>query len=607
MVVRSYVLSLRHRNLLALATLVCTVLLLVLLPTGCFLWTLSIAAILTSAAAVICLAPIKGDRGDGSVATRLPAYEWAYGALLAFLIWSIVPLPLSITILTGRDRFRQNNTAAQLVKEATSLRMTATRRFWFAATRNRAGSLRVLLLAVCASSTAILASLLSLSWKQSFLRVMVVIGACIGVAGHLALWVWPQGDTLWWVFPIRHVLPGPVTCFWNRNHFAGYLAFLAPGAVALLIYDFGHKRYFAGASSLVAFACLTIGVVSSLSRGAICSYVVGLLAAGLLLLVYRHVVAAVILLLLCCAVISTVLSFPSARLQERLATLQEPTKTSSYVFRLAAWKDSMKVWRSYPIAGAGPNAFRTVYPQHRTTSSPGHMTHSDNEYVQLLTDSGLVGVILVGLLAIALWHHLAAPALHLRVEPVITVATVGAVVVALTNALVDFPLHIPVYTTVLAAVVGLMLAPFAPATPDRPCAVWRRPPPFAWPILLGAAAAALVAIPTARSGRLDAPDRMEHAPSGELVRAAVWAPTSPYAWYYLGRRACMLGTAEGATFGEKCLTAAALYDPNNYRIWKQLGLLRLSLDDRDGTIEAFRRVRELRYWVALPTIPEATE
>jgi O-antigen ligase len=50
------------------------------------------------------------------------------------------------------------------------------------------------------------------------------------------------------------------------------------------------------------------------------------------------------------------------------------------------------IWAAYPIAGAGANAFRMVYPQYRTASSAGFMTHAHNEYAQLLCETGVIGL-----------------------------------------------------------------------------------------------------------------------------------------------------------------------------------------------------------------------
>ena len=65
----------------------------------------------------------------------------------------------------------------------------------------------------------------------------------------------------------------------------------------------------------------------------------------------------------------------------------------------------------------------------------------------------------------------------------------------------------------------------------------------------------------------------------------------------------MRETLDGYRLGESCFSQAAAYDPNNYRLWREVGLLRLRLDDRAGARAAFQRVHELRTWVDFPAVP----
>jgi hypothetical protein len=64
------------------------------------------------------------------------------------------------------------------------------------------------------------------------------------------------------------------------------------------------------------------------------------------------------------------------------------------------------------------------------------------------------------------------------------------------------------------------------------------------------------------------------------------------------------GTASGYRMGERWISQAAAYDPKNYRLWKELGDLRLYLGDRAGARQAYDRVKALRPWVQVPELED---
>jgi len=173
------------------------------------------------------------------------------------------------------------------------------------------------------------------------------------------------------------------------------------------------------------------------------------------------------------------------------------------------------------------------------------------------------------------------------------VALCATMASVLTTAAIDFAMHIPLYAVVVVTLLGLLLSPVPePAMPRFA---------FGASVLILAAAVA-AGIWSAGRVRRDDPVWMSKAGPDELASALAWSPTSSYAWYYLGRKAWGRLDADGTAFGEKCLSRAVAYDPNNYRIWRELALLRAGMGDSKGAEAAARRVRDLRAWVhvALP-------
>jgi hypothetical protein len=104
--------------------------------------------------------------------------------------------------------------------------------------------------------------------------------------------------------------------------------------------------------------------------------------------------------------------------------------------------------------------------------------------------------------------------------------------------------------------------------------------------------------------RLDSYDLLGESTLPELRQAIVWAPTSWHAWYMSGRAACDQGIHSNrldlCVFGEILMTRAGQCDPNNYRLWYDIGQTRLALKQYDAADDAFARAQSLRSWLTPP-------
>ncbi len=545
---------------------------------------------------------------------RFRPLERAYAALLAFVLLVIIPWPLAWGLPGFAQRHEQNERVVQALQTAASLGIPVRAVSFgpngpasaFSLTRNRAGSCRAVILVVAAWSAAMLASCIPASRHVILLRFFSLLGAGMAAAGIVSiLWV-SQGATLWWVFPVPPVLPGPCAGFINPNHFAGYLALLAPGTLGLLLDDLAGHRRLAALLSLLSLVLMLSGVALTASLGAGIAAVAGLLATlatvglcgrpgGL-----RHAAAGTLTLL--GSVLSVLLLLHTPLARERLVHHRRTHRdTESLRARALTRQSAWAIWRTYPWIGAGPEAFRTTHPQHRLSSESAHMTHAENEYLQLLAETGLIGVALTIWLVTAWGWELRRRCRTERLGGAFLSPAVGTLTVAAVHAAGDFALHIPLYALTVAIWLGLLLTEPSDATAGHPTRTLRSP------MLHVAGLTVLAALAPAATSlqQRDSPDHLMRADAEEVSFALVWAPTSWHAWYYLGRHACLLNTRPACEFGERCLTVAAACDPHNYRLWKELGMLRLKLGDRESARQAFERVRALRDWVKLPSLPES--
>ncbi|MDI6774232.1 MAG: O-antigen ligase family protein [Verrucomicrobiota bacterium] len=619
-------------NRIPLIALLAALLLLTVAAAGMWTWALILAGVLLS---VACAAALRQRAAGWRRLVRRPTVvEAGYLAVLLFLLVSAIPLPRGCMAFAGRLRREQNERVALALERAPTFGLAlpagrqvspADRRPLFALARNRAGSWRAVALAIAVFSAAALSSLLNGLRRRVFLRLLMLLGGCVAAAGIVSVTCCPQGAMLWWLFPIPPTLPGSLACFVNPNHFAGFLAILMPAALLLGANDFTEQRWTRGALSIICLVLMLAGVLLSLSLGAALAGGIGLLAALASLARIFHMpsrareisvlgprrhssagtragwrMILVTLLLLLFGLLVALLAAQHPSIHARLRRLPRHDDRESLAVRSSAWQSALAAWRSYPLLGAGPDAFRMAHPQCRATSESGHMTHAENEYLQVLAETGAVGVALLAVLAVALARQARRALRAESRDSVVLGACAGALVAAAAHAGGDFALHVPLYAVVLAALGGLLLAPGS-AEVQAPETL---PARSAWAPIVGLAILAALGFAARPIRQRDSPAHLMSADSREAARALVWAPTSWHAWYCLGRHACLRNMPGSNAFGERCISQAAAYDPNNYRLWKELGMLRMRLGDLDGARIAFDRVRSLRDWVKLPALPE---
>jgi O-antigen ligase len=248
---------------------------------------------------------------------------------------------------------------------------------------------------------------------QRAVWTMIGMGTLLAVFGILQRVTW--NGHLYWVGPQSPVSSafGP---FVNRAHFAGLIVIIVPMALALMLTRTRRKppsrRYrttlrdrihdwSAGESSaanLVPFLILVMGgaALVSGSRGGMLALLAALLAmvvgsvAGGRSWVGRTVrvgLAAVLIVLAGAWIGGDVLYGTVERLADELG---RPTESP----RLWIWGNALTLWLGAPVLGTGLGTFGVVFPRVRTIEAPVVYTHAESDWVQLLTDTGVLGLAL---------------------------------------------------------------------------------------------------------------------------------------------------------------------------------------------------------------------
>ena len=588
------------RTILILLVLAITILFLTIAGGGLFPTTVGLAVVLLELTALLVLTfPVIGNIPSADATPRRPTLEVIATAILFYILMTTLPIPPALDGLAGSLRHQQNQEVVTAFAKAMQAGIPASAdEPWFSLSRNRAGTMRFFLLVAATFGAFTLSSSLSARGRIGLLNILTLIGLTVGIAGSIAQWKIPQGNTIWWFIPIPPAPTLPVGCFLNRNHFGGFVALLCPAALALVDHFFCRRNWIRMILYMVVTGLMMGVVFLSLSRGAILALTAGL-AVTTMVIAYRHRTVWGLTLFILIAAGGIAVFGQTSIVRDRFTDLYH--SKGSYQSRLSEWRETIRVFPSYPFIGAGMNALRMVYPQHRQTSVSARLIHAENEYVQLLVEGGAIGVVLTVALIAAMRRRLR-EAVSSPPEAAV-VAGVGALTVTGVHCLFDFPAHLPLYALVAGAIAGLLF----PAPPTG--TGWRKALVLL-PTLTGLAVTLLLVNQPANLKNMDDPEYLYQAQYRELCQAMVWAPTSS-AWEYLGYAMYREGSNrrdhELSATGESFVTHAAILDPQNYWLWYHLGEMRLALKDNPGAADAFKRANALRAWLKPPRIPEETK
>jgi O-antigen ligase len=172
---------------------------------------------------------------------------------------------------------------------------------------------------------------------------------------------------------------------------------------------------------------------------------------------------------LLCAVLLAVWIMP----QETNAHLQSALRAgdASFEQRMIMARDSMNIFRSSPLAGAGLGSFATAYPEFQTLVTDLRIDHAHNDYAEVLAETGTIGGLLLAVgLGLFLWtagKNFRGP-LIVAGNSIVWLrlgATIGCLGI-LVHSFFDFNLHIPanaVWFIFLLAVASVQSGSLTPS------------------------------------------------------------------------------------------------------------------------------------------------
>lgn len=301
-------------------------------------------------------------------------------------------------------------------------------------------------------------SLVRASQARRLGLILVFFGFAVA-ALSLLQGIAPNGKLYWLREPrLGGWIYGPYV---NHNHYAGLMELLIPIPLVISLTHLAHEkeRLVAG----VAAAVMTGTVFLSGSRGGMLAVLVEFMLLGILMTRQRRGLRTAIGVGVFGIVLLSLLTWLGGKeLTTRVFSISTETRTEiSGGMRLSIDRDSLTMFRRKPVLGWGLGGFPIAYPQFRSFYTNFFVNQAHNDYLQLLTETGILGFSLMlwflvllyrtGLRKIGNWTS--------SVTGTLTLACLLGVSGILVHSFFDFNLQIPANAALFYVLCSLAASP----------------------------------------------------------------------------------------------------------------------------------------------------
>jgi O-Antigen ligase len=196
---------------------------------------------------------------------------------------------------------------------------------------------------------------------------------------------------------------------------------------------------------------MTAALFATLSRGGIAACVVSFIFFVWITRKRRSLRSRALLLSLLALVISAVVVFAAwDRIEDRF-------EGAGYIDRATVWKDSLGILRDYPLFGSGLGAFESTYLRYQSRYNQALFDHAHNDYIEVMTDTGVIGTALAGGAALLLFSSLYRRWRTKRstYAQCIGAGGLSASVALAVHSFTDFNLHIPANAPLFTVIVAI--------------------------------------------------------------------------------------------------------------------------------------------------------
>ncbi|HWZ45685.1 MAG TPA: O-antigen ligase family protein [Candidatus Saccharimonadales bacterium] len=275
--------------------------------------------------------------------------------------------------------------------------------------------------------------------QSRFLVLLSVFGFCLALFA-LAQDFAGNGKIYWLRATHWKSFFGPYA---NRDHYAGLMEMLTPLPLVFCFdrsIDAWKKTLFALFSILMAVTIFLSG-----SRGGMIAFTVEIFFLSVCyakLAGWRR--ATVLTLVFLTLVAGSLVWLSTSETLGRMASLRHPLDRELSGMRISILQDGSSMASQHPLIGWGLGAFPVVYPQFRSFYTDLFINEAHNDYLQILIETGIVGLAIVLWFIITLYRH----SLGQIFAPESSVSGIRLSLLTgctgiLVHSAMDFNLHIP--------------------------------------------------------------------------------------------------------------------------------------------------------------------
>jgi O-antigen ligase len=312
-----------------------------------------------------------------------------------------------------------------------------------------------------------------LSWKyfdQRAIRKLILVVLCVGVFESLyGMFEFFSGHKHILHLKMDHLISSVTGTFINRNAFAGYLLMVIPLSMGYLFSREPHQMgrsmgwrlrlsSLDGKSLLVAFGIvlMILSLLFSASRMGIASL---LLSFSLISLLFRNPeggkrLSRPSILILSLAVLWAAWVGLDAVISRFFTT------SESFEDRWTIWVNTFQIIKDYPLFGTGLGTFTQVFPMYRSFHIRGLVTHAENDFLQLASEVGLLGIGLLMVLFFYLFYKAVSGIRSLSyrdAERYIGMGGIVGILALMFHSLVERNIQIPANAFLYAFIWALVL------------------------------------------------------------------------------------------------------------------------------------------------------
>jgi len=399
-------------------------------------------------------------------------WSWAYvpiGLFLFVAVLQLVPLPAQLVSIISPNTVALKRELLGDLPNAGTLLKSMSLSFYPNATKH---DLR-LVLAVAAVFVVVLNVFRRPDQIKRLLMAITVIGGVIA-AITLAQNIFGNGKIYWFV-PTRSggAHSGSFVNHSNYGQFMNLSIGAALGWLCVKLHEsFAGKKvtpasiveYLSSGSAkslwllIAVIGFCTASVFISLTRGGMVSMLIAMAFTTLLFVSRRSFRShGWIMVVIALIAFTCVLYIGFDAVYDRLATFRDLDKAESG--RLQILKDIWVAWTKFPIFGTGLGTHLVVYPMFDRSTTMALAAHAENEYAQVLEETGLVGLGLLIILGIIV---LSRSVRNIRgtKQPICSAAygLCFGILAILIHSLSDFGQHLPANAILSAIFCALVLA-----------------------------------------------------------------------------------------------------------------------------------------------------